>query len=136
MIPKKLDVNEEFEIGEWLDVGEKGSVFRILLSPSKCYLNDKEINLEKVIQQIVHRYNCYRPLYQLHWQFPDRTEMVAQAKICSKEQMDDWIKETKENCPLPEGAQWLVCNEASEHFVLAVEKSTNRYEVKGRQKSV
>lgn len=58
-------------------------------------------------------------LYQLHWQFDDRTEMRAQNVINSQAEMKLWWNEVAEEHPLPEGAQWMVCNEKSRHFVWA-----------------
>jgi len=59
-------------------------------------------------------------LFQLHWQFKDgTTEIWAQSKIKTIKEMKTWLKEVAERHPLPEGAQWLVCNTKSKHFVWA-----------------
>ena len=58
-------------------------------------------------------------LCQLHWQFPDRTEMRAQKDIHGHPEMRAWFEDIKESHPLPEGAIWMVCTEKSKHFVLA-----------------
>ncbi len=60
-------------------------------------------------------------IYQLHWQFDDRTEMKAQSDPANQEQMRAWIQEVQEESPLPDGAKWLMCNENSKYFVWAVE---------------
>jgi len=57
-------------------------------------------------------------LQQLHWQFKNgTTEMRAQQEISTDAEMKAFWKETKKRHPLPEGAQWLLCDESSEHFV-------------------
>ena len=62
-------------------------------------------------------------LYQLHWQFKDRTtEMRAQNEINTTTEMKAWETRVMQDYPLPKGAQWMLCNEKSEHFVWAVEK--------------
>jgi len=58
-------------------------------------------------------------LLQIHHQFEDRTEMVAQNTINNTTEMRAWEKEVAENHPLPTGAQWMICNEKSKHFVMA-----------------
>ena len=59
-------------------------------------------------------------LYQIHFQFNDRTEMVEQALIHSKREMDDWVNRVESEKPLPEGATWMICNEKSKHFVMTI----------------
>ena len=61
-------------------------------------------------------------LIQLHWQWIEwgktlKTEMRAQRKIKSHQEMAEFIKETKENHPLPKAAVWMACNEKSKYFV-------------------
>lgn len=119
-LPEQLSINESYEIQEALS--ELG-MMRILLHPSKCYLNDDIVQLEDVIEAIIDRYNNYveinRPtLLQLHWQFDDRTEMRAQREIISQKELKAWVDETKREHPLPKGAQWMLCNEKSEYFVM------------------
>jgi len=59
-------------------------------------------------------------LLQLHHQFPDgHTEFCSQTDIETHQEIRKWEQETAEQFPLPEGAQWLVCNEKSRHFVKA-----------------
>ena len=65
-------------------------------------------------------------LYQIHWQFDNKTtEMRAQKEINSQEEMKSWWGEVAKDHPLPEGAEWLICNEKSRHFVWAVHKAKN-----------
>lgn len=62
-----------------------------------------------------------KKLLQLHWQFGDgRTEMKSQQEIGSGAEMRAFEKDVQARHPLPEGAQWLICNEESEHFVKTV----------------
>lgn len=57
-------------------------------------------------------------LWQSHWQYPDgTTEIKAQKDIRSFEEMLAWTTEVMREFPLPEGAQWLTCNEKSKHWV-------------------
>ena len=59
-------------------------------------------------------------LYQLHHQSKEETtEMVAQNEINNQDEMLAWQKDVAIRHPLPEGCQWLVCNEKSRHFVMA-----------------
>ena len=59
-------------------------------------------------------------LYQLHHQFKSRTEFVSQAEINNNDEMERFIKRTKISHPLPDDAIWMVCNEKSEYFLLAL----------------
>lgn len=115
-LPEQLNVNDDYEITESLTLD---GVERVLLSPSKCYLNDDIVQLEDVIHEIVKRYNFAFKLYQIHHQNKKdfTTEFVAQNSICCHKHMDEWWKEVAKDHPLPEGYQWLVCNEDSEHFM-------------------
>ncbi len=56
-------------------------------------------------------------LLQLHHQFKDRTEFVAQRDIQSYSVQRQWIEKMQKEFPLPEGAQWMMCIENSEHFI-------------------
>ena len=47
--------------------------------------------------------------------------MRSQTDVSSQEEIKKWVEETKKDHPLPEGAQWLIVNEESEHFLWAVE---------------
>ena len=53
-LPNQLCINTDYEITEVLTLD---GVERILLSPSKCYLEDDVVQLEEVIKAIVDRYN-------------------------------------------------------------------------------
>ncbi len=71
-------------------------------------------------------------LYQLLWQFPDgRVELKSQMDItehmaglpvddslATAREIYEWEQDVFIRYPLPEGAQWLFCNEESEYFVL------------------
>ncbi len=125
-LPEQLSINKDYEIQEALTLD---GVSRILLSPSKCYLNDGVVELESVIEALIDRYNNHievnQPtLFQLHWQFDDRTEMIAQREIISQKELKDWVDEVGREHPLPapEKVRWLLCNEKSKHFVMAVLK--------------
>ena len=115
-LPLQLNVNNDYEITEPLTLD---GVERILLSPSKCYLNDDIVQLEDVIHEIVRRYNFAFKLYQLHHQNKQdyTTEFIAQNSICCHKHMDEWWKQVAEEHPLPDGRQWLVCDEDSQYFV-------------------
>jgi hypothetical protein len=71
-------------------------------------------------------------LWQIHHQFQDgHTEMIAQHEEMLPEQMRDWQKEIALDWPLPEGAQWLLCNEKSEYFVwITTEEEMERTKAK------
>ena len=57
-------------------------------------------------------------LWQLHWQYKDgTTDMRAQRGINSRDEMHAFVKETMKDHPLPNGANWMACNEKSKHFV-------------------
>ena len=56
-------------------------------------------------------------LLQLHWQFKDHTEFVAQHNVADYDTIHKWIKEVQQRHPLPSGAQWMACNEDSKYFV-------------------
>ena len=59
-------------------------------------------------------------LHQIHHQWPDHTEMVAQKDLSGDfSETREWVKEIKASHPLPQGAQWMMCNEKSEFFVWA-----------------
>jgi hypothetical protein len=116
-LPHQLRVNEDYEIVELLT---PDGVERVLLSPSKCYLNDPVVQLEAVINEIVKRYNGFKPtLLQLHHQNKKdfTSEMVSQSAIWCNLQMENWWKEATKEHPLPEGYQWMVCDEESKYFV-------------------
>lgn len=46
--------------------------------------------------------------------------MVAQNEINNQQEMQKWQKEIAESHSLPDSCQWLICNEKSRHFVMAV----------------
>jgi len=60
------------------------------------------------------------PLFQLHHQSKadGSTTIVAQSEIRNSEEMKIWQKDVAGRHPLPEGTQWLICNEKSRHFVM------------------
>ena len=61
-------------------------------------------------------------LCQLHHQFDETTtEFCAQREIETAEDLQEFTRDTQENHPLPEGAEWLVVGEDSEHFVWTTE---------------
>lgn len=62
-------------------------------------------------------------LYQIHHQDKKdfSCEMVSQNEINTHEEMQEWQKDVAESHPLPEGKQWLICNEKSRHFVMAAD---------------
>lgn len=65
-------------------------------------------------------------LIQLHHQFRDnKTEMQAQREEVGGDELRTWVKEIQESHPLPEKAQWLMCNEKSEYFVQQVQGDLN-----------
>jgi len=88
-------------------------------------------NRREVWYDVEHKPDERGNLYQLHWQFDDRTEMKAQFSLQESsennpnatpgDEMRKWTKEIKDEYPLPDGAQWLLVNEKSEHFVWAAE---------------
>lgn len=121
-LPLQLTVTPDHEIGEFLTCD---GVTRILLSPSGCYLNDDVVQLEVVIDEIVKRYNGFKPsLLQIHHQSKKdyTSEMVSQHEIYCQAQMNDWWREVAKEHPLPDGCQWMVCNEDSKHFVKVCKK--------------
>jgi hypothetical protein len=75
-------------------------------------------NLVKILSGLL-REELKPQLFQLHHQSKKdfSTKMISQSEIYCQAQMNDWWKETAKEHPLPEGFQWLICNEDSEHFV-------------------
>ena len=62
-------------------------------------------------------------LNQIHHQYKARTVMVSQREQpTTQKEVDAWWRETKELHPLPDNAQWMICNEDSEFFMWAVEE--------------
>jgi len=114
----ELVITDDYAIAE--NLKGNGSVQRILLEPSQCYLNDNVVQLEDLIHEIVRRYNFAFRLFQLHHQNKKdfTTQFVAQSSICCSKHMDEWFKQVAKDHPLPDGFQWLVCNERSKHFIL------------------
>ncbi len=119
-LPRRL-VFLDGHLGEWIDGG-----FRNLFSVSECY----GVYGEAIAKEIVKRYNP-APIFQLHWQFDDRTEMKSQTcpeemlhgnpDSTAEKEMRNWTRDVSGRYPLPEGARWLMVNEDSEYFVWAVE---------------
>jgi len=56
-------------------------------------------------------------LIQLHHQFKDRIEMVAQKDVTNHEELRGWIAKIKLRHPIPNGAIWMACNKESKDFV-------------------
>ena len=58
-------------------------------------------------------------LYQLHFEdkIDHALEFIAQAKINSPVEMKLWCKQVQKDHPLPEGYQWMICNEDSSLFI-------------------
>ena len=119
-LPRRLEFRDGC-IGE--PIGE--GVFRNLFAISDCYGE----YAEAIAKEIVKQYNP-APVFQLHWEFDDRTEMKSQAcpeemlhgnpNSTAEKEMRNWTHDVQERYPLPEGARWLMVNEESEHFVWAV----------------
>ncbi len=63
-------------------------------------------------------------IWQLHHQFKDgHTEMISQTEIGGEEEKSaerNWLADTIDKYPLPEGAKWLLVNEKSPFFVMAL----------------
>lgn len=109
-------------LGEWIGPG----AFRNLISISECYGE----YVEAIAKEIIKRYNP-APVFQLHWEFDNHTEMKSQA--CPEEmlhgnphsraqtEMRKWTCDVHQRYPLPEGARWLMVNEDSEYFVWPAE---------------
>jgi hypothetical protein len=60
-------------------------------------------------------------LYQLHHQNKvdtSKTEFCSQREIHTTEEMGKWVEEVREAFPVPDGFQWLCCNEDSEYFMM------------------
>lgn len=51
---------------------------------------------------------------------PDHVEFVAQADIQSSDQLQQWTRGVVDRHPLPEGKQWLACDETAPCFVRAI----------------
>ena len=62
-------------------------------------------------------------LTQIHYQWIDyinghRYEFVGQQDVNNKKEMSDFMDDTKVKFPLPEGAQWYICNEKDSQFIM------------------
>lgn len=60
------------------------------------------------------------PLLQLHHQFKNRTEFIAQVDrrdLLSDDAFREWVQELVDRHPLPKGARWMLCNDKSQYFV-------------------
>lgn len=113
-IPKTIAEASEGEFSfELNEIGE----LRISnkYEPTTFVLN--EVMVEKLRQIIP------IPLFQLHHQSKadGSTEMMAQSEIRNNKEMVAWQKDVAGRHPLPDGFQWLICNEKSRHFVMAAE---------------
>ncbi|KKN77606.1 hypothetical protein LCGC14_0358810 [marine sediment metagenome] len=47
----------------------------------------------------------------------DRTNFVAQIDTEEMPSLKEWMAEINQRHPLPDGMQWLICMEDSEHFI-------------------
>lgn len=57
-------------------------------------------------------------IHQMHWQFRDgTTELKAQKDVEYIDDMRVFVRDTRKEFPLPDGAMWLTCNKESKHFV-------------------
>jgi hypothetical protein len=64
-------------------------------------------------------------LYQLLHQNkakPNHVELISQHEYVNVEAYRNWMEDTFQEFPLPEGCQWLCCDETSPFFVRAVEE--------------
>lgn len=59
-----------------------------------------------------------KKLLQVHHEFKNgaRTEMIAQTEFTTQDALRDLMAELKISHPLPEGAQWMICDEQSGYF--------------------
>ena len=68
----------------------------------------------------------YKNLYQLHFQkikHPyDVVEFVAQKRIKTNSEMQDWMKAVAQEHPLPDGLCWSIHNWDSPSFVKALKE--------------
>lgn len=61
-------------------------------------------------------------LLQMHWQYPDgHSDFRAQAEIKTQEAFWEWVTGVRERHPLPDGCNWLICEEGARNFMLAAE---------------
>jgi len=70
--------------------------------------------------------NIMKKLLQLHHQSKtdhNDTIMVEQNTVETTDDFNTWFNKVKRRKPPPDGYQWMVCNEKSEHFVMAVDPS-------------
>jgi hypothetical protein len=69
-------------------------------------------------------------ILQMHMQDrrnPEHTEWVAQSgDIQSVEEFHKWMRGVYERHPLPEGKQWLVCDQTAPCFVVAATRQTEQ----------
>ena len=58
-------------------------------------------------------------LIQIHHKFEDgHTDFIAQRKISSYDEMNDWVEEIWETDPPPMCSQFMFCVEGSRHFLM------------------
>ncbi len=74
----------------------------------------------RVIEKIT---DSEKKLLQVHHEFKDgvvtvRTEMIAQTVFTTQDALRELIAELKISNPLPDSAQWMICNEDSEYFAM------------------
>ena len=70
-------------------------------------------------------------LWQFHWQYNDgRYDMRRQFDPkCEDFDFRELYEDVKERHPLPDGAQWFLCNEENEHFEWTVDSENYTKEV-------
>jgi len=82
-----LTVTDKYEIGEFLSAD---GVIRILLSPSQCYLNDDEIQLEAIIDELVNRYKDYFPKNSLIENLMSIRNGLVKIQSMVNDDSDEW----------------------------------------------
>ena len=130
LVKPLLVVNEDWSIGEQLAAGDTNGV-RILLEPSKCYLDDEEVGLKNIIAELVQLFNQPKltaTLWQMHHskksdQGQGKTEFIAQNAFYEtdpfgKENFKAWADIINQLHPPAKGHEWLFCNEKDHRFVM------------------
>ena len=70
------------------------------------------ISLEARLFQLFHQFAGKAPV-----EGDDKLRFIAQNAISTSADMNKWLVEVQKEHPLPEGYQWFLCNEDSEHFL-------------------
>lgn len=55
------------------------------------------------------------------------TIFCAQRNIYNHDEMFEFFEETKADFPLPEGYQWMACNQDSKYFILTHRESESQH---------